>query len=132
MFWFLIRCKAATLMMIWKKVAWKAWALLLFFFAQAVHNTSVSHSQFDKHLIMPRISQQHPLCVAVMHPKKNTCLLRPSPWVLCPWLGLSHRLQVKTDASGNPTAYILIQFQVSYWRYWKNGPQLLFVSQQDV
>ena len=66
MFWFLIYFKAAwdaTLMVIWKKVAWKAWALLCFF-AQAVHTLSVSHSQFDKHLIMPQI----PGCIPFLWP----------------------------------------------------------------
>jgi hypothetical protein len=29
------------------------------------------------------------------------------------------------------TACILIQFWGVYWRYWKNCPHLLFVSQQD-
>ena len=130
MFWFLIHSKAA-----WcysnddlKKVAWKAWALLCYF-VQPVHTSSASHSHFDKHLIMPRISRLHPLCVAIMPPKKIYAFC--GQWALCPcaeynkynsllliisfsqlrashshgshmalWSCLSHRLQVKTDTSG--------------------------------
>ena len=112
-------------MILLKKVAWKAWALLSFF-VQAVHTASVSQSQFDKHLIMPWIFRWYSLCMAVMPPKKNPCLLQASG--LCAlglniimiipfsplhaeaplsltllsvmWSSLSHRLQVKTDTSG--------------------------------
>ena len=160
MFWFLIHCKGA-----WcdsnddlKKVAWKSWALLSIFFAQAVHTLSVSHSQFDKHLTMPQISRRHPLCVAVMHPKKNPCLLQPvaivplawsaalcsSPWVLRAlkhlsrtWFSIMWVIRYFSQATsedrhiGDTTASFLIQFRGAYWRYWKNCPHLLFVSQQD-
>jgi hypothetical protein len=60
----------------------KAWALLSFF-VQAVHTPIVSHSQFDKHLIMPPIYWRHPLCVAVMPPKKIHAFC--GQWPLCPW-----------------------------------------------
>ena len=99
------------------------------FSVQAVHTTSVTHSQFDKHLIMPRISRRHPLSVAVMHSKKITafcsqCPLCPSPWALCSpnhlsltrlsitWPGLSHRLQVETDTSGTQLSASLYNFEV--------------------
>jgi hypothetical protein len=58
----------------------------LFFFAQAVHtvHTSVSHSQFDKHLQMSWILQWHPLCVAVMHPPKSMPFADSDCCALCP------------------------------------------------
>ena len=99
----------------------------------------------DKHLLMTRISWRQPLCVAVVHPKNihafcGQWLLCPSPsapnhlsltWLSISWSGLSHRLQVKTDTIRDATEHVLIQFRGAYWRYWKNGPHLLFFSQQD-
>jgi hypothetical protein len=147
---FLIHCEAA-----WcdsnddlKKVTWKAWAL---FFVQTVHTSSVSHSQFHKHLIMSRISRRHPLCVAVMHPKKihafcgqwpEGCIV---PFSVSPALSeaplthmaLRHVIGSFSQATsedrhiGDATACILIQFWGAYWKYWKNCPHLLFVSQHD-
>jgi hypothetical protein len=71
------------LMIIWKKSHEKAWALLCFVFAQAVHTSSISYSQFDKHLILPKISRRHPLCVAVMSLKTIHAFC--SQWPLHPW-----------------------------------------------
>jgi hypothetical protein len=80
MFRCLIHCKAA-----WcdsnddlKKVTWKA---------SAVHTTSVTHSQFDKHLIMTFVASGHSALLT------ECCALHQV-------MGLSHRLQVKTDTSG--------------------------------
>ena len=89
MFRFLIHCKAALCDSYddLKVVAWKAWELPCFF-AQALHTTSVTHSQFYKHLTMPKNSWWHsPFCVAKMHPKKIHAFcgqwpLCPTPWVL--------------------------------------------------
>ena len=41
----------------------------------------VSHSQFDKHLIMPKMSHRHPLCVVALPPKKKHAFC--SQWPLC-------------------------------------------------
>jgi hypothetical protein len=149
MFWFLLHFKAA-----WcdsnndlKKVAWKAWALLRFF-AQTIHNSSVSHSQFDNHLIMPWISQLHPLYVAVMHPKKIHAFCGQWPW--CPCAALCPSPRSTSHSHGSPsrdrvyppdtsedghfrdaTVRVLIEFRGAHWRYWKNCPHLPFVSQQD-
>jgi hypothetical protein len=57
----------------------KSSALLL---AQAAQTSSVSHSQFDKHLIMPRISRLHPLCVALISLKKNMYFAASSRYAL--------------------------------------------------
>ena len=55
------------------------------FLAKAVHTSSVSHSQFDKHLIMPQISRLHPLWVAVMPPPPKKIHSFCGQWPLCPW-----------------------------------------------
>jgi hypothetical protein len=74
MFWFL-RLHDETLMMIWKNLL-ERHELCFVFLTQDVHTTIVSHSQFNKHLLMPRFSRWHPLC-GRNTPNKNICLLQP-------------------------------------------------------
>jgi hypothetical protein len=71
--------KSATLLIIWKKLHESCMNSALHF-AQAVHTSPVSHSQFDKHLIMP------PLSVAVMPPKKSMYFLWPVAIVPLVWI----------------------------------------------
>jgi hypothetical protein len=117
----------------------------LVFFVQAVHASSVSHSQFEKHLIMPWISRRHPLCVAIMQPKKNMpfaallpecCLLRSTSHLthtaLLHVIGSFSKATSEDRRIRDATAQVLIQFRGAYWRYWKNCPPLLFVSNKKM
>jgi hypothetical protein len=70
-------CKMRV-MMIWKRLHERH-----VFFAQTVQTSSVSHSQFDKHLIMPQISRLQHLCVDIMPPKTIHAFW--GQWPLCHW-----------------------------------------------
>jgi hypothetical protein len=120
--------------------------LLCFFCTGCTHFISLSFTIWQE-LRMPWISQLH------LPPQKNPCLLRPVAVVLniiiiVPFsrlrakaplthMDLHHVIgsfsQVTSEDrhNGDTTVHVLIQFRGAYWRYWKNCPHLLFVSQQD-
>jgi hypothetical protein len=114
----------ANLMMTFFKVL-ERHKLCFAFFAQAVHTSSVTHSQFDKNLIMLRISQRHPLCVAIVHPKKIQAFCGQWPSAArseapLTHMALHHNIGSFSQATsenrhiGDATAHILIQIRVAY------------------